>query len=123
MENNCGDCLVTCSNCFFSGKKIGTRGDINSPLVIVGESPGVQELSKGLPFVGPSGDMLNKVMPDGLDPFITTAIQCMPRQKDDKRLNEACKRCNERLIAEIKQAPRKVILALGNGALRSLTGN
>jgi len=121
VEETC--CAVKCTNCFFGGRKIGTRGDINSPFMIVGESPGMEELAKGIPFVGASGAILRKEIPDNIDPFITNAIQCFPKNKDEKKLNEACSRCHDRLISEVTAAPRKVILALGNAALRSLTGN
>lgn len=122
--------MAGCENCFFGGKKVGYKGKVDSPFVIVGESPGPLELAKGLPFVGPSGKLLDEVlapfMPQliaaGCEPFITNAINCIPRQKDVNRLSQAVNRCCGRLKEEVSLHPRKVILALGNGALWSLTG-
>lgn len=119
--------MAGCDNCFFGGKQVGYKGDFKSPLVIVGESPGALELAEGKPFVGQAGELLHSVINPfieslGVEPFITNAFGCMPRQKDPARLAEATRRCNHRLIAELKAHPRKVILALGNAALWSTTG-
>lgn len=117
-----------CNDCFFGGKKIGYKGNFKSPFVIVGESPGPQELYQGKPFVGPAGELLHTVFDElmggaDINPFITSSINCIPRQKDPNRLAQACKRCSSRLVDEIKAHPRKIILTLGNAALWSLTGN
>ena len=122
---------VQCDKCFFGGKKIGSKGPIDSPFVIVGESPGVMEIAKGIPFVGPSGDLLESVLGPlrdklkaaGCEPYITNAIQCMPKLKDPARMSKAVSTCNARLMDELKAYPRKVILALGNGASWAVTGN
>lgn len=123
--------MVACENCFFGGAKVGTKGNIKSPFVIVGESPGIMELAKGQPFIGDSGKLLDECLKPYVDllsefdcmPFVTNAIQCMPRQKDPGRLGKACCACHPRLVDELKQYPRRVILALGNAAMWSLTGN
>lgn len=122
--------MAGCENCFFGGKKVGYKGKVDSPFVIVGESPGPLELAKGKPFVGPSGKLLDEVLAPfmprlieaGCEPFVTNAINCIPRQKDVNRLSQAVNRCCGRLKEEVQAHPRKVILALGNGALWSLTG-
>jgi DNA polymerase len=36
-------------------------GPLDSPLVVVGEAPGAQEEERGRPFVGPSGQLLQKL--------------------------------------------------------------
>lgn len=135
--------MAGCDNCFFQGRTIGTDGDFASPFVVVGESAGAIEISKGIPFQGPAGRLLRdilakngfcrKVEVDGKvdfvwdqgfpEPFFTNAISCMPRQKDVEKLSAACIRCRSRLVEELKAHPRKLILALGNGALWSTTGN
>lgn len=121
-----------CGNCYFKRKQfVGSRGNPAAPIVFVGESPGVVELNKGLPMVGPSGKVLEGVLPKTLTPkdyYITNALQCFPRKGADARSNMtkmagAISQCRERLLEEIRQHPRKVIVALGNGALWALTGN
>lgn len=117
--------------CVFTKPRVAWKGDPNHSFAIVGESPGSEEVREGLPFVGPSGFVLNQVLqdyPDLIDPFVTNAFQCRPgsaNREDPERMEElktsAAKQCQPRLLQEIKYAPRKVILALGNAAVRSLT--
>lgn len=119
-----------CEQCPFKGKKVGCRGNSASPFMIVGESPGSKELIQGIPFVGPSGVVLFKTLEHfgfyDQDVFMSNALQCHPGSGDKKDLSqvaEAARCCNSRLRAEIDSHPRKVILALGNAALWSLTGD
>ncbi len=120
-----------CGNCFFKRHEfVGSRGNPKAPIVFVGESPGAVEFAKGMPFMGPSGKVLEDCLPDSMTPddyYVTNAMQCLPRRSDDANKNladiqSACSCCRNRLLAEIKAHPRKVIVALGNGALWSLTG-
>ena len=37
-------------------------GNINSPIMIVGEAPGIEEDNSGLPFQGEVGKLLNKML-------------------------------------------------------------
>jgi uracil-DNA glycosylase family 4 len=99
-----------------------------SPLVIVGESPGKNEIREELPFVGPSGELLKAALaqhPD-LNPYITNSHQCFPgtsKSKDADKLATAVGCCQPRLLAELRQHPHQIILALGAGALWSVTNN
>lgn len=118
--------MAGCDNCYFKSKAIENRGPEDSPFVIVGESPGIMEVFHGKPFIGPSGDVLNETLARvgcNVEPYITNAIACLPRQKDQERVAAACVACRSRLLADIRKHPRKLILALGNGALWSLTGD
>lgn len=119
-----------CSNCPIRSRTVGNKGPVDSPIVIVGESPGSREVLVGQPFVGESGKLLDLVMAEvGLDvePFITNAFSCLPPRSSgggkDKVMNDACRACHSRLLAEIRVRPRKLIIAMGNAAVRSLTGN
>jgi uracil-DNA glycosylase family 4 len=105
---------------------VGSRGPEDSPLVIVGESPGKEEVKSGMPFVGPSGKVLEHALaqhPD-IKPLMLNAFQCFPgsvQNKNQDKVIEATHVCQARLYAEIKAHPRQVILALGNNAIWSLT--
>lgn len=117
-----------CVGCIFKSRTCGSSGPIDSPFVIVGESPGRNEIMKGQPFIGESGEMLRKILGraniDYPEPYITNAIKCWPGvKKDQSSLAKACQACRANLMAEIKMHPRQVILALGAGALWSLTGD
>lgn len=115
-----------CARCPFKSKTCGSRGPIDSPFVVVGESPGNNEIAKNEPFVGESGQMLTKMLKEcGLDiePYVTNAFVCLPVNKTSSNVEEASQACSSRLLCEIKAHPRKVILALGNGAVWGLTGD
>jgi uracil-DNA glycosylase family 4 len=110
------------------GKLIGGKGNPESPLVIVGESPGKNELRLELPFVGPSGAVLDHALKPHSDitPLYINAVQCFPgsiKNKSQDRMTEATHCCQQRLHQIISLYPRKVILALGNPAIQSLTNN
>lgn len=119
-----------CANCPFGGIKVGSRGPVDSPFVIVGESPGTNELMKGYPFIGMSGEMLDQTLLDvgykpGIDPepYVLNALQCLPRQKDPAIMSSAARCCTGRLHDELCAHPRKVILALGAAASQSCTND
>lgn len=118
--------LVSCEKCPFGGACVSSKGDITSPFVIVGESPGASEVAAKKPFVGASGKMITDILqqsglPDNIEPFWTNALQCFPKADKQNNLAFATNNCRNRLIAEIQMHPRKVILALGNAAVWALT--
>jgi len=94
----------------------------------VGESPGKKEIKDGIPFTGPSGKVLWGTFNSGenIDAYVTNAVACSPTdregEKDRSRLVSAVQSCRNRLIGEVSAHPRRVILALGNSAVWSLTG-
>lgn len=112
-----------CPGCPYKSRTCGPKGPIDSPFVIVGESPGRQEIINGLPFVGPSGKVLAEALKDGIEPYVTNSVCCMPIAKDRDNIARAVQSCHSRLVTEISRYPRKVILALGNAAVWSLTGD
>ncbi len=123
---------VSCDNCVYGGRKVFGVGNPKAKIVVVGEAPGVLEISRGTPFTGPSGDLLlnalKKALPNSekilQDVYFTNALQCLPKKKkDQKKLMEACGSCSHRLFAELEEHDRDVIIALGNAALWTLTGD
>lgn len=119
-----------CENCPNQTMCIGPRGPVDSPFVIVGESPGATELAKGKPFMGPSGKMLEDVLKEvgfdslGVEPYITNALSCYPgREKTIPAMQHATSCCQTRLRRELEAYPRDVILCLGASAAWSVTGD
>jgi DNA polymerase len=60
-----------------------SRGNPNAKLLLVGEAPGPQENIKGKPFVGPAGQLLDKILQAAqFDPendiYITNSVFRMP---------------------------------------------
>lgn len=60
-----------------------SRGNPNAKLLLIGEAPGPQENIKGKPFVGPAGQLLDKILQSAdFDPendvYITNSVFRMP---------------------------------------------
>jgi len=66
-----------------------SRGNPNTKLLIIGEAPGPQENIQGKPFVGPAGQLLDKILRAGnFDPdkdvYIINSVFRMPPGDDGK---------------------------------------
>lgn len=103
---------------------MGSKGDTKANLVLVGESPGAQEVVKGRPFSGPSGTILHTYIPEGRA-LVLNAMECSPKKtkKDQNSLGMAANTCHQRLVDRIGEHPRRLIVAMGNPAVWSLTGD
>ena len=116
-----------CIGCPFGGPRVGSKGDPKSPLVFVAESPGIEEVKHRTPLVGPSGRIFHTFVPEGgIDvPYVLNALECRPlgSLKTEPRMNEAAMCCRDHLLAKVSQHPRRLIVAMGNPAVRSLTGD
>ncbi|MDA8427621.1 MAG: uracil-DNA glycosylase, partial [Treponema sp.] len=100
---------------------------VESPLVmVIGEGPGAEEDERGLPFVGPAGQLLDKMLASvGLDRgrncFISNLVKCRPPGNRDPESDEraACEPYLRRQIALLR--PR-ALLCLGRVAAQALLG-
>ncbi|MBN2334981.1 uracil-DNA glycosylase [Candidatus Bathyarchaeota archaeon] len=95
-------------------------GNLDSPLVLVGEAPGRKEDESGLPFVGSAGKLLDRLLGEaGLtreDVFITNIVKCRPpkNRRPKKGEVDAC----ERFIAEQLDIIRpRVVAPMGNSSI------
>jgi DNA polymerase len=66
-----------------------SRGNPNAKLLLIGEAPGTQENIQGKPFVGPAGQLLDKILrAANFDPekdvYITNSVFRMPPGEDGK---------------------------------------
>tara|TARA_R110002049_G_scaffold44333_3_gene129807 strand:+ start:42418 stop:43878 length:1461 start_codon:yes stop_codon:yes gene_type:complete len=108
------------------------EGPVDADLMIVGEQPGDMEDLTGRPFVGPAGQLFDKIAGSvGLDrgqAYVTNAVKHFkftPRGKRrlHQRPNSAeISHCRWWLDAEIAQVKPKLILAMGATAAEALTG-
>src|SRR5437773_812219 len=101
-------------------------GPLDAPLVVVARDFGWREQIEGVPLVGPSGKLLNRAMQRaGLARAETLCTNvCNTRPPADKW--EAHARTDvERGVRELDEllrgAPRRLIVAMGNEAFRTLT--
>ena len=91
-------------------------------LVLIGEAPGYHEVKEGRPFVGPSGQLLQAILPgDYSKTYRTNAVLCRPSDNRNPTQHEMAM-CHTRLMKEIEPyACPKV--ALGRAAMDQLDLN
>jgi DNA polymerase len=98
-------------------------GNPNADLMFVGEAPGADEDSQGIPFVGRAGQLLTKIIEAiGLargDVYIANVIKCRPPQNRNPEQDEV-DTCEPFLFQQIDIIRPKVIVALGTFATRAL---
>lgn len=104
-------------------KIVHSTGNQQADLMFVGEAPGADEDAQGTPFVGRSGQLLNKIIESiGLkreDVFVGNINRCRPPGNRTPTLPEA-KTCKPFLLREIAVVRPKVIVVLGNTACQNL---
>ena len=100
-----------------------TDGNAEAPILFVGEGPGAEEDRQGLPFVGPSGKLLDKMLASiGLDRtgvLISNTVFWRPpgNRTPTPQETAVCMPFLERLIELVDP---KVLVALGGPAAKSL---
>ncbi len=121
------DELHKCTACTFRESAIapvGWFGNPESPIVFVGEGPGVVEDDYGCPLIGPSGQLLDKALWSvkmTRDRVLTTnVIKCRPRNNKTPNIAEADFCGKLWLEKELEIIQPKVIVALGGVALHFL---
>ena len=101
------------------------QGPEQSDLVFVGEAPGKTEIETGKPFTGLSGELISKTIQlhgqDFYSYHITNACLCRPPDNADPP-PEAIDACQDRLIYEIRGRKPKVIVLMGNHAIKAVMG-
>jgi len=100
------------------------EGFVDSPVLVVGEGPGEEEDKQGLPFVGPAGRLLDRMLAAvDLDRkrncYIANIVKCRPPMNRDPAPDER-ETCMPYLERQIRFLRPKVILALGRTAAQAL---
>lgn len=105
------------------------RGMETKPFIaFVGQAPGKDEDLKGLPFVGPAGQLLQQAIDEyNLKPnFITNVVRCFPgrnaKGRDIPPTAGQIEACRPYLDEELGRVKPKYIVAVGGHALEALTG-
>jgi uracil-DNA glycosylase len=117
---------ATCIRCRLSQSRtqvVFGQGDPHADLMFVGEAPGFHEDRQGLPFVGPSGQLLNRLL-EGIglrrqDVYICNVVKSRPPKNRDPLPDEIAA-CRPWLDAQIRLVDPKVVVTLGNFAARTL---
>ena len=108
-----------------SKKIIVGDGNINSPIVLIGGTPGIEEDKTGLTFMGESGELLKKMLlainikKEKI--YSTYAVNFRPPE-DRKPSTIEIKKYSQFLQKHILIIKPKIIILMGSTAMESLTG-
>lgn len=117
-----------CTRCSLHTQRKQTvfaRGNGSSGLMFIGEGPGEEEDNQGSPFVGPAGQLLDRMIGamklDRDAVYICNIVKCRPPRNRKPELDEM-QRCMPYLDEQIALLEPKVIVALGATAVQGLLG-
>lgn len=122
------EAIKDCNKCkLCSGRKnivFGT-GNKNADIMFIGEGPGGDEDIQGVPFVGKAGQLMNKAFEalgiNREEVYMANIIKCRPPQNRNPESDEA-KACMDYLRNQVLLIKPKIIVLLGNVALKNILG-
>ncbi|MCS6799392.1 MAG: uracil-DNA glycosylase [Myxococcota bacterium] len=104
-------------------RPVFARGSPAARLVFVGEGPGYHEDQQGEPFVGPAGQLLDKMIAAmGLtrdEVYICNVVKCRP-PKNRTPLPDEVASCSPWLVGQLEAIGPEWIVALGKSAALAL---
>jgi len=125
LEQACRQCR-RCPLATGRQQVVVARGNPAARLLVIGEAPGAEEDRQGLPFVGRSGQLLDRLLADaGIDAareaYIVNGVKCRPPENRRPRSAElaACRPWLERQIALVDPP---LLLLVGATALEAVLG-
>lgn len=123
LKEQCLTCNK-CSLCQGRHNVVFGVGNENAKIMFVGEGPGEQEDLQGEPFVGKSGQLLDKYLSlidlDRKDNiYIANIVKCRPPMNRDPRPEEQ-DTCIEYLRQQVKLIKPRIIVCLGRIAAQKL---
>lgn len=118
--------ICTCQKCPLGGTRtnfVFGVGNPNADIVVIGEAPGADEDASGEPFIGPAGQLLNKILAAinlrRDEVFICNIIKCRPPGNRTPEQSEV-EQCEPYLIRQLELIRPRFILALGLTAANTL---
>lgn len=118
----------SCTECDLHKERTQTvfsRGSGSSGLCFVGEGPGAEEDAQGKPFVGPAGQLLDKmIIAMGLSPeevYVCNVVKCRP-PNNRRPTPVEMKSCSAYLERQLELLNPQVIVALGGTSVLGLLG-
>ncbi len=118
--------VATCTSCPLhrSAKNpVPGEGNARAGLVCVGEAPGAVEDQTGRPFVGPAGQLLDKILGaiklSRSDVYICNVLKHRPPSNRNPMPDEV-QACSPYLVRQIELIEPKVIVAFGTFAAQTL---
>ena len=111
--------LGDCTRCVLHEKRTNLVFGVGNPsadLMFIGEGPGFEEDRQGIPFVGPAGRLLTKIISaidlSRDDVYIANVVKCRPPGNRDPEPEEV-EECRSFLDRQVDAIRPKVICALG----------
>ena len=117
----------TCTRCPLAAGRtqvVFGMGRPDADLLFVGEGPGAEEDRQGLPFVGRSGKLLDRLLAEELgmtraECYIANVVKCRPPENRDPRPDEI-DACRPWLAQQLELIAPKVVVTLGRFAAQLL---
>ncbi len=116
--------VAVCTKCALCKTRTNTvpgEGHPQASLLFIGEAPGYNEDMQGRPFVGNSGQLLERMFKalnfTREDVFIANVVKCRPPQNQDPT-DEQITACKEYLDRQIAAINPRVIVTLGRFSMR-----
>ena len=117
--NHCNRCEL----CQTRNFPVMGRGNIQSRIQFISEAPGAQEDIQGIPFVGPSGQLFDKLLSlvsmTRNDLYLTNIVKCRPPHNRDPKESEQ-EACIPYLKYETLLVKPLVIVCLGRIAAKRI---
>jgi uracil-DNA glycosylase len=115
---------VKCRLCEGRSTVVFGMGDPSADLMFIGEGPGEQEDRQGLPFVGRSGQLLDRLLLDELGltrdrVYIANVVKCRPPGNRDPKPDEIAA-CRPYLQQQLDLIRPTVVVTLGRYAAQWL---
>lgn len=119
--------IVHCTACDLHATRhhaIWGEGNVDAEILLIGEAPGAEEDRTGRPFVGRSGQLLDKILAVcGFNReehvFLSNVLRCRP-PGNRKPQEEEIKACIPFLYEQIAIVNPKIIIPLGATAFKHL---
>ena len=123
LKNQCLSCK-SCPLCEGRHNVVFGVGNENAKIMFVGEGPGEQEDLKGEPFVGKSGQLLDKYLSlvdldRSSNIYIANIVKCRPPMNRDPKPEEQ-DICINYLRQQVKLIKPRIIVCLGRIAAQRL---
>ncbi|MDR2607209.1 MAG: uracil-DNA glycosylase [Treponema sp.] len=119
--------IVSCSGCRLGktrNRAVPGEGSEHPLVLVLGEGPGAEEDATGRPFVGPAGQLLDRMLASiclfrEKNCFIANTVKCRPPGNRDPEFQEI-RACAPFLIRQIEVLKPRLILAVGKVAANRL---
>jgi DNA polymerase len=119
--------VAGCTKCGLAAGRTQTvfgNGDPHAGLMFIGEGPGAEEDRQGLPFVGRSGQLLDRLINEELglersQVYVANVLRCRPPGNRDPK-DEEIAACWPYLEGQLDNIRPTVVVTLGNFAAKLL---